>query len=402
LTKQASGVPSALLIGGVLTLLVSMNPVSTDSLAPGVPALRDYFGVSTSNANLVFSVYVFAFGFMQLVYGPIADRFGRRPVLLVAIGLYCVATLMAAVAPTFETLLIARALQGASASAAPALARAVIRDLYGVEGSRRVMSYVMSAFGIMAITAPAIGGVLVAWQGWQASFYFCLVYGIFTMSAVFILLKESRPDDAPTTLSLSTTFAVYVRLTPTPIFALNCVSNMLMYAAMFVWLSGSMLVIIDGYGVAPELAGLFFACGSAGFMLGAGVAGRLGARLHAPSLIMLGSLTGIFAAAIILTLALFEIRSGLAVALPAFIWMFGHGLHYPQSMAAAVAPFPQTAGAASSLIGFYQTCAGAIAAFIMGSIHDGSAVPLGGLMLGLSILALLAYAPFYRRVLRQQ
>ncbi|MDE0797093.1 MAG: MFS transporter, partial [Alphaproteobacteria bacterium] len=259
MTKQASGVPSALLIGGVLTLLVSMNPVSTDSLAPGVPALRDYFGVSTSNANLVFSVYVFAFGFMQLVYGPIADRFGRRPVLLVAIGLYCVATLMAAVAPTFETLLIARALQGASASAAPALARAVIRDLYGVEGSRRVMSYVMSAFGIMAITAPAIGGVLVAWQGWQASFYFCLVYGIFTMSAVFILLKESRPDDAPTTLSLSTTFAVYVRLTPTPIFALNCVSNMLMYAAMFVWLSGSMLVIIDGYGVAPELAGLFFA-----------------------------------------------------------------------------------------------------------------------------------------------
>lgn len=402
MTKQASGVPSALLIGGVLTLLVAINPVSTDSLAPGVPALRDYFGVSTSNANLVFSVYVFAFGFMQLVYGPIADRFGRRPVLLVAIGLYCIATLMAAVAPTFETLLIARALQGASASAAPALARAVIRDLYGIEGSRKVMSYVMSAFGIMAIVAPAIGGILVAWQGWQASFYFCLVYGIFTMSAVFILLKESRPDDAPTTLSLSTTFAVYVRLTPNPVFALNCVSNMLMYAAMFVWLSGSMLVIIDGYGVPPELGGLFFAFGSAGFMLGAGVAGRLGARLSAPSLIMLGSLTGIVAAAIILILALFEIRSGLAVALPALVWMFGHGLHYPQSMAAAVAPFPQTAGAASSLIGFYQTCAGAIAAFIMGSIHDGSAVPLGGLMLGLSILALLAYAPFYRRVLRQQ
>lgn len=401
MTRQDAGVPSALLIGGVLTLLVAMNPVSTDSLAPGVPALRDYFGVSTSNANLVFSVYVFAFGFMQLVYGPIADRFGRRPVLLVAIAMYCVATLMAAVAPTFETLLAARALQGASASAAPALARAVIRDLYGVEGSRKVMSYVMSAFGIMAILAPAIGGVLVAWQGWQASFYFCLVYGIFTMAAVFILLKESRPDDAPTTLSLSTTFAVYARLTPNPVFALNCVSNMLMYAAMFVWLSGSMLVIVDGYGVPAEIGGLFFAFGSAGFMLGAGVAGRLGARLGAPSLIMLGSLTGIVAAAIILALALFEVRNGLAVALPALFWMLGHGLHYPQSMAAAVAPFPQTAGAASSLIGFYQTCAGALAAFIMGSIHDGSAVPLGGLMLGLSILALIAYAPFYRRVLRQ-
>ena len=401
LTQHKAGVPNTLLIGGILTLLVAMNPVSTDSLAPGVPALRDYFGVSTSEANLVFSIYVFTFGFMQLVYGPIADRFGRRPVLLAAIAVFCVATLMAAVAPTFETLLAARALQGASASAAPALARAVIRDLYGVEGSRKVMSYVMSAFGIMAIGAPVIGGVLVAWQGWQASFYFCLVYGIFTIAAVFVFLKESRPGDAPTTLSLGSTFAIYAQLSPNPIFALNCISNMLMYAAMFVWLSGSMLVIVDGYGVSAEIGGLFFGFGSAGFMIGAGIAGRLGTRLGAPTLIMLGSLTGIIAAAIIVALALFDISNGLAVAIPALVWMFGHGLHYPQSMAGAVAPFPQMAGAASSLIGFYQTCAGAVAAFIMGALHDGSALPLGGLMLGLSILALLAYAPFYQRVLRQ-
>ncbi len=402
MNKSATTVPGALLVGGVLTLLVAMNPVSTDSLAPGVPALRDYFGVSTSNANLVFSLYVFAFGAMQLVYGPIADRFGRRPVLLAALVLYCVATLLAATAQTFEALLVARALQGASASAAPALARAVIRDLYGVEGSRRVMSYVMSAFGIVAIIAPVIGGVLVAWQGWQASFYFCLIYGVFTISAVFILLKESRPEDAPAKLSLSTTFSVYASLTPTPAFALNCVTNMLMYAAMFVWLSGSMLVIVDGYGIPAEIGGLFLAFGSAGFMLGAGLAGRLGARFSAPVLIIAGSLIAIAATSALLLLALLGIRDGLAVALPALVWMFGHGLHYPQSMAAAVAPFPRTAGAASSLIGFYQTCAGAVAAFIMGAIHDGTAIPLGGLMLALSILALLAYAPFYRRVLRRQ
>lgn len=397
MTKTAGATPSVLLTGAVLTMLVAINPVNTDTLAPGVPALRDYFGVSTSEANLVFSVYVFAFGFMQLVYGPIADRFGRRPVLLGALSVYCLASFLLAIAPSFDTVLLGRALQGASASAAPALARAVIRDLYGVEGSRKVMSYVMSAFGIMAIGAPAIGGVLVAWQGWQASFYFCLVYGIVTFTAVFVLLKESRPDDAPTTLSLSTTFAVYARLTPNPVFALNCVSNMLMYAAMFVWLSGSMLVIVDGYGIRPEIGGLLFACGSGGFMLGAGVAGRLGSRLGAPALIILGSVIAIVSATLIVALSLMEIRTGLAVALPAFLWMFGHGLHYPQSMAAAVAPFPQTAGAASSLIGFYQTCAGAIAAFIMGAIHDGSALPLGGLMLVLSVLALFSYAPFYRK-----
>lgn len=397
--NKSAAAPGVFVIGAVLTLLVAANPVSTDTLAPGVPALRDYFGVSTSAANLVFSTYVFAFGFMQLIYGPIADRFGRRPVLLIAMSLYCVATLLCAFAPTFETLLAARALQGAAASAAPALARAVIRDLYGVDGSRKVMSYVMSAFGIFAIGAPAIGGVLVAWQGWQASFFFCTIYALVTICAVFVYLKETRPDGAPTSLRLSTTFSLYVRLTPNPQFALNCVSNLLMYSAMFVWLAGSMLVIVDGYGISPDIAGLLFAFGSAGFMAGAAVAGRLGTRLGPHKLIMAGSAIAIVAAAMIVLFGYLEVRTGLAVALPALVWMFGHGLHYPQSMAAAVAPFPQNAGAASSLIGFYQTTAGAIAAVAVGALHDGTAIPFGGLMLGLSIAALLAYAPFYRRFL---
>ncbi|MGB0631173.1 MAG: multidrug effflux MFS transporter [Alphaproteobacteria bacterium] len=397
--NKSAAAPGVFVVGAVLTLLVAANPVSTDTLAPGVPALRDYFGVSTSSANLVFSTYVFAFGFMQLIYGPIADRFGRRPVLLIAMSLYCVATVLCAFAPTFETLLAARALQGAAASAAPALARAVIRDLYGVDGSRKVMSYVMSAFGIFAIAAPAIGGVLVAWQGWQASFFFCTVYALVTIAAVFVYLKESRPEGAPTSLKMSTTFALYVRLTPNPQFALNCVSNLLMYSAMFVWLSGSMLVIVDGYGIRPDIGGLLFAFGSAGFMAGAAVAGRLGTRLGPHKLIISGSSIAIVAAAMIVLFGYLEIRTGIAVALPALVWMFGHGLHYPQSMAAAVAPFPENAGAASSLIGFYQTTAGAIAAVAIGALHDGSAIPFGGLMLGLSIAALLAYAPFYRRFL---
>ena len=220
-----------------------------------------------------------------------------------------------------------------------------------------------------------------------------------TICAVFVYLKETRPDGAPTSLRLSTTFALYVRLTPNPQFALNCVSNLLMYSAMFVWLAGSMLVIVDGYGISPDVGGLLFAFGSAGFMAGAAVAGRLGTRLGPHKLIIAGSAIAIVAAALIVVLGHLEFRTGLAVALPALVWMFGHGLHYPQSMAAAVAPFPENAGAASSLIEFYQTTAGAIAAVAVGALHDGTAIPFGGLMLGLSIAALLAYAPFYRRFL---
>ena len=135
-------------------------------------------------------------------------------------------------------------------------------------------------------------------------------------------------------------------------------------------------------------------------MAGAAIAGRLGTRLGPHKLIITGSSVAIVAAAMIIVLHGLNVTNGLAVALPALFWMLGHGLHYPQSMAAAVAPFPENAGAASSLIGFYQTTAGAIAAVTIGALHDGTAMPLGGLMLGLSVAALVAYTPFYRRYLK--
>ena len=382
----------------MLTLLLAINSFSTDTVAVGIPQLRDFFGVDSSSANLVFSVYVFAFGFMQLVYGPISDRFGRRPVLVMGMILYAFSTVLCAFAPTFETLLVARGLQGASASAAPAVARAVIRDLYGPDGSRKVLGYIMSAFGLVAITTPIIGGFLVAWQGWQASFYFCGVYALVCICLIFGLLNETRPDNRPSNLQLKNMLSTYLKLTPNPLFALNCVTNLFMFAGMFVWLSGSMLVLIDGYGINAKLAGLLLAFGSAGFMFGAWASARLGIRIGPERLILSGSITAIVAAAAILVFGLLKFQNGYAVAMPAFLWMFGHGLHYPQSMAGAIAPFPDKAGAASSLIGFYQTTAAAIMAFTMGALHDGTAVPLGFLMFISSAAAFAAYFPFYRRL----
>ena len=190
-------------ICSVITLLLAVNTVSVDALAPALPALRDYFQVETNQANLVFSVYVFSYGVMQLVYGPISDKYGRRPVLLTGMFLFGCATCLGAFAPSFEVLLIARALQGATGSAAPAVARAVIRDLYGAEGSRKILSYVMSAFGFIAIITPIIGGFLAAWQGWQGSLFFSSIYAIICVCAVFVFLKESKPENNAPSIQLT-------------------------------------------------------------------------------------------------------------------------------------------------------------------------------------------------------
>ena len=214
------------------------------------------------------------------------------------------------------------------------------------------MSYVMSAFGIFAMSAGN-RGVLVAWR--TRSIVFLLLSMVDAICAVIVFL-ESRPEEAPTSL-LSQPPLKFIFVLLRPQFALNCITNLLMYSAMFVWLSGNMLVIVDGYGISPEIGRLFLAFGSTGFMAGAAIAGRLGTRLGPHKLIIAGSGIAIVAAAMIIVLHGLNVATGLAVALPALFWMLGHGLHYPQSMAAAVAPFPENAGAASSLIGFYQTTA---------------------------------------------
>ena len=191
----------------------------------------------------------------SLVYGPIADRFGRRPVLLIAMSLYCVATVLCAPAPTFETLLCARALQGAAAAAAPARSgshpRFIRRGRFAEGNELRDVS-----FRNIRHRSARYRGYPGCMERLAGIFFLLPVYALVTIAAVFVYLKETRPESAPTSFKLSTTFALYLRLTPNPQFALNCITNPLMYSAMFVWLSGSMLVIVDGYGIRPDIGGL--------------------------------------------------------------------------------------------------------------------------------------------------
>lgn len=387
----AKSVAPALMIGMTLTLMTALNPVSIDTLLPAIPFLRREFNVAPGTAQLALSFYIMGFAAMQLVFGPLSDRFGRKPVLLVSLVLYCAATLVSAVSPTFEVLILGRTLQGIGAAAGPVIGRAIIRDLYGAERSGKVLSYVMAAFGVIAVASPVIGGTLIAWFGWRSTFLLCLGYaGMTLLFSLFILHETLAPENRQAAIPRRIWDNMRTILRH-PTFRLNTASNCASYSAMFVWLSGGLYALIEVVEVPVETAAVYFALAESGFMSGAFLGGRLATRFRPPQLIIGGAMLSVLGAAMLWGLAASGVVGVAAIAIPGFLWTLGYGFYFPNTMAGAVAPFPTMAGAASSLIGFLQMVCGAVAAWATGFVFDGSSVPFGFLMFALTALGLAIY-----------
>ena len=300
--------------------------------------------------------------------------------------------MFSAFSSTFEMLLVGRTLQGLSAAAGPVIARSILRDIYSAERSGKVLSYVMSAFGLVAVLAPIIGGLLVAWFGWRSAFFLAFGYAGFIILLVAFVLQETLPTNRRQTirpLGIAANFAFVARH---PAFIVNTVGNCAFYGGMFVWLSGALFVLIEVMNVPVEKASFYFALTTTGFMIGAGLAGRMASRFRATTLALGGGVLAVCAGCVIVGIAATGEIGVVALLVPGFVWWLGYGFYFPFTMAGAVAPFPQMAGAASSLIGFLQMLAAAVTAWATGALFDGTPLPMASLMLGLSILGLIIYA----------
>lgn len=384
--------PDSLAVAALLTALVAFGPVSTDLYLPSLPAMTRHFQVDVSMVQLTLSVFVAGFATCQLVYGPLSDRFGRKPVLLAAILIYFAASIFCVFAPTIEALILGRFLQALGACAGPVLGRAVVRDVYPTEMAARVLSYMASAMALMPALAPIAGGAVFSLFGWRANFVLLALFGAVLLVASALMLEETNRQRDLYALRPARIVGNYGLLLRDRRFMGNVLTVAFAFAALFSFISGSSFVLIDVLGLDPADFGFAFAVVVIGYMSGTFASGRLGPRFGSERMIRAGVLLGIAAALLLVGLAWARVDTVAAVVGPMSLVFLSVGLVLPNGSAAAIAPFSTMAGSASAMLGFLQMSAGAVSGYVVGKLHDGTALPMAATILGAALLAAAAHA----------
>ncbi|WP_374444029.1 multidrug effflux MFS transporter [Stella sp.] len=381
----------------LVTGLVALGPVSTDLYLPSLPALTRDLGSDVASAQLTLSLFLVAFACCQLVYGPLSDRFGRRPVVLGGTVVYLVATLACMVAPTMEALIAARFLQAVGACAGPVLGRAIVRDLYGREGAARVLAYVGAAMALAPAIGPILGGFVEVWVGWRGNFALLALYSGALLAGVLFLLAESNRNRDPRALEPRQLARNYLGFLGSRRYLGYAGAVALGYCGLFAFISGSAHVLIDVVGLSPDRYGFCFAAFVVGYAVGTTLAGRLTMRLGIDRMIGLGAAIAAVGGLAMAGLAWSGIESVAAIVGPAAVYMLGVGMIFPNAQAGAMGPFPTKAGAAAAMVGFLQMAVAAAVGIGVGHAFDGTSVPMataiGAAGVGLVLVRFLLLRP---------
>lgn len=380
--------PDTLALTALLALLTAVGPMSVDLYLPSLPELGRVFGASVPQVQLTLSGYLFCFAIGQIVFGPISDHVGRKPVLLAALSLYVAVCLSCVFATSIEMLIVLRCLQALGVAGAPVLARAIVRDLYQGVRAGRELARMGSITALAPVVAPSLGGVLQATFGWRASFLGMAALGLCAILLVTRLLPETmkQPPKHPMSfLSIVRGYGIFLRHRSFRIYLAIVAAS---YGGLFAWISGSSFVLQDLYGLSSLVFGVVFAAATLGYGLGTLLAARLVGRIGIDRTIVCGGLAlaagGLAMAAAIVMGA----TSPAALALPMAVYLCGLGLAMPQSMAGALTPFPERAGAASSLLGFLQQATASAIGIVVGQMLGSSALPLAAVIAVMGVLAL--------------
>lgn len=373
----------------ILGALSAFGPLAIDFYLPAFPALAQAFATDVEHVQLSLASYFVGIALGQLVYGPLADRYGRRKPLLAGVALFALGSLACALAPTLEWLIGARFVQALGGCAGMVVARAVVRDLCDPLQSARVFSQMMLVMGLAPILAPLAGGLLLATLGWQSIFIVLLLFGAGCLLAVQRGLPETLPA-GPHNAPLRGALGQYLRLLGEREFIGYSLSGGFAIAAMFAYISGSPFVFIELYGVPAHHYGWLFGANALGFILMAQVNAWLVRRISPARLLPRMMAVYLLCTLVLALLAWTQPAQLWPLLLPLFAGMATLGCILPNASACAMAGQGRNAGSASALMGCMQFSIAAGAASLVGALHNGSALPMALVMLGCVAAALLA------------
>lgn len=374
------------LLPPLLLLLTVFGPISMDLYLPALPALTVELGAATSTAQLTVTACLIGLALGQLVAGPMSDRFGRRPVLMVGVVAYVVTSLLCAVSPSVEALILARLVQGLAGGVGIVIAQAAGRDVYSGDRLLRFYGQLAVIGGFAAIVGPLLGGQLTAVTNWRGLFVVLAALGVLLLLAAVALFPETLRPERRTRGGFAQVGRDYRVLLSDRVYLGAVLSQGFAYAALFAYLAGATYVLQGVYGLSPQGYALAFGLNSAGFMAFGHLAGRSAARFGVHPTLLAGiALAGLGAAGLLLA-GLAPMPLGVVLA-SLLLLTSGVALSSPPATTLALADYPHLAGTASSLLGMVRFGFGGIAAPLVGVAGAASILPLGVVALTSLMLA---------------
>jgi DHA1 family bicyclomycin/chloramphenicol resistance-like MFS transporter len=353
---------SARQIAFVVAAMSMLAPFSIDTYLPSFPDIASQFGASQLQMQQTLSLYLLAFAVTTLVYGPLADTFGRRRVVLGALGVYIVSSVACALAQDIEGLILSRIGQGLSASAGLVIGRAAVRDAFSGARAQQVMSRVMLLFSVAPAVAPIIGGALHDLSGWRSVFWFLAGLGAVVAALAYRCLPETLHPDHRQSIHPAAVTRVYWSALRHGRFLLVILVFALIFGGMFVYIAGAPALLYRHLGMGASQFVWLFAPMVSGIFAGAWLAGRLAGRLGTRQTVWAGlTLMAFASAANVVQGSLLPVQAVTVIG-PMVIYAFGLSLSIPSLSLLALEYFPRNRGMASAVQSFVQTGANALVA----------------------------------------
>lgn len=375
----------------ILGALTAMGPLAIDMYLPALPTIARELDASAAAVQVSLAVYFVGIAVGQAFYGPLSDRWGRKPALYFGLTLFAASSIGCALAEDARSLVVLRFLQALGGCAPLVIPRAVVRDYFDQRESVRMLSALVLVMGLAPILGPLIGGQLLVNLGWRSVFWVLAGYGLFWLVVVVLALPESLPSVRRQRQRLGEVMAVYGALLADRTFMGYVLSGGLVFSGLLAYIAGSPFVFIELFDVPPERYGLFFGANAIGIVTASQINRWLASRVEAGRIVNIVLVVAMSAGLILVADAYTGAGGFAGILVPLFVFIACHGFVMPNTTALAMAPHGRIAGSASALLGTVHFVLGATAGALVGVLGDGTAVPFAMVIAGCGAGAFAVY-----------
>ncbi|MGL1922416.1 MAG: multidrug effflux MFS transporter [Hyphomicrobiales bacterium] len=380
----------------LLIFLSAISPVALNIFIPSMPNLTASLGTTHTIAQLTLTLYLVAFALSQLVHGPLSDKYGRRPVLLIGIAIYIISSLACSFAVNIEQLIIGRIFQAIGGCTGVVITRAIVRDLYQRDKAASILGYMTMVMALAPLTSPTIGGFIDQYSSWRGTFYFVSVMGIILFIFSFKGLHETNHNriQSINVVEIASKYLILLKERQ----YLGFVTGMAFSSSVFFsFIAGAPFLVTKILKLEPSVYGFYFVMVSIGYMVGNFLSGKLTTQLGSFKMFMLSNIILFIAMIVLLYFSYIGISKPLYLFLPMSFVACANGLAIPSAMASALSIRPEIAGTASGLAGFTQIAMGALATFVVGYFHNGTTTPMITSMVVGGVLSILCFLTLVKK-----